>query len=240
MIKYPFKILSKADPLWISPFRSKTEKDILEASTILGDAKEFNILKSVILEILGIPEKLPQSIQLAWLYKSRELSMGSDLALRFPKCPHCHRPSETVVTLENLLEKEPQEASRLKRFDPLEIDYNPRISQDWLRFESVEKPLTILEASKYSTMWEKCRPRIREVGGNCLLCQQEIRVPVNSWDFAIKSISEHSNASIYRAYNALVHHGFTQADVDQMYPFEREVQLGIIKEKTEEILGKEK
>lgn len=238
-VKIPFQILAKGESIEVACITSAIEKASLEIQALKKDAF------GDICDLYNIPSGLPESLKMVTLLKIREISNGSDCNVKFTKCPHCSRPSEGVIYLENLLD--------FSNFDQVErfrdISVKPEILRGATRLEEmidapisktlefIEDPVEVkslldLQELKKSLLFRF--PKIRKtLPCKCPLCRNEIQVSLTK-DFCLKALSEHDIASMYKTYHSLVINGFSKADIDSMLPFEREVQKGLIDKVIEE------
>lgn len=236
-LQVPFEIIKGQNRL-VRPMRSYTEKTILEFGVMTEDE---NLIFDNVCELLEVPEDLPYLMKLAWIYKVREISFGSDLRLTY-KCPHCGQITESVILLEDLLswpvwDALPKELQDLKLKNP-DITYGEISEAGFVQscklVETLE-PKNLHEASQIAIALKAKLPQMRKtIDSKCAICRGVKPINIVNRKFAIDSLSEQSMVSMLQAYNAMAMNGFTKADVDSMLPFERELHLGFFKQRTEE------
>lgn len=239
-MEVPFEII-KGKPVKVKPFKSKKEKAILEFSLMVED--EMEVFRNVC-KILKVPEDLPFELKLAWIYKLREISFGGDLDIGYT-CKGCRRYMQSKIVLENLLEY-PIWDKLSKELQNIPLIGNPGIQEiqkanlsdlerlTGQKVKSLSHGTSLLIAVKSKV------PRLKKTIAAKCLCGCENPVEISSIRFCLKSLSDRNMTSMLKAYHALVGAGFTKKDVDSMYPYEREIHLIFLKERTDEILGKKK
>lgn len=237
-IKMPFQILATGETIEVSPISSAVEKAALEIRALKEDAFED------ICDLYGVPKGLPDSLKMATLLKIREISNGADCQVKF-KCPHCHRPSESMVLLENLLD--------FSNFEKVQRFRDAKLSPEVVTGETklgkiLETPMTgalryfedkpdlktLMDVKDLYQSLVFRFPKVKtSLCARCPLCMgfKEFKLTKG---FCLEALSEHSISSMYKTYHALVINGFTKLDVDSMLPFEREVQKGLIDKTIEE------
>lgn len=239
-LQIPFEIIKGATPFLVRPMRSHIEKTILEFGVMTDNA---DLIFDNVCKLLGVPDELPYMLKVAWIYKVREVSFGSDLLLTY-KCPSCGRVTESVILLEDLLSwPEIPKLRELGKFyelkDPdvpyTKIENAGLISSS--KYLKVQDPKTLEEARDYAISLRSRLPVVKRViHSKCQFCPNHKAIGITNKQFVLDSLSEHSMISMVQAYNAMAINGFTKLDVDSMLPFERELHLGLFRKKTEETL----
>lgn len=217
----------------IKPYDSKTEKSILECNYFIEgvEAKFNNICR-----LLNVPVELDDRLKMAYIYKLRAISFGDDLDILY-KCPHCSRATETIVSLDNLLD-----------FNE-EYDYNI-VLKDGVTLSDImnAKPSTCLKLIEHHTCelnslidvnklyigLRSIIPTFNKPKAKCLFCQAESTLEV--WDkaYLIDTLSSYTVQSIYQVYNVLAYNGFPPSDVDKMLPFERTFHYNVCQQRIQE------
>lgn len=240
-LSVPFEIIKGASPKWISPMQSYIEKTILEFGVMTEDA---NLIFDNVCKLLGVPENLPYLMKVAWIYKVREISFGSDLRLTY-KCPHCGQITESVILLEDLLswpvwEKLPPELQSLEFHNP-DITYGEILEAGFIsscKLAKVPDPKDLHEANQIAIALKAKLPQMRKsIDAKCAICRNPKEINIVNRQFVIDSLSEQTMISMIQAYNVMAMNGFTKGDVDSMLPFERELHLGLFKKRTEEAMN---
>lgn len=241
LIEVPFELVKGEDPLILRPMTSGMEKSILDYTVMTDDtARIFN----QVCRFLGIPEDLPHELKMACVYKVREISFGSDFRVSY-QCPGCGRVTEGLVLLEDLLDFRlwsslPEELRSLK----LKVSLRPKeILQagitDVLRILDIPsdaKSLKLTDLSKYAIALRAKVPRLKKtLKCRCMFCPTGREIDLFNHKFCLSSLSEHTPLNMIKVYSALVNAGFTKQDIDGMLPFEREVHLNLIRERTQQI-----
>lgn len=234
-MEVPFEMI-KGVKEFITPFKSKTEKEILEYSLMTDD---LNLIFRNVCKSLKVPEDLPYEHKLAWIYKTREISFGSDFQIQY-KCPSCGRYMENVILLEDLLEypvwdKLPEDLKSIKLLDgvtvrdlvTLKVSDLPRVTN--AKFNSLQDATKIMIALKSKV------PRLKKTKTTNCFCGYKKTIDLTKSGFCINSLSTHTMLSMIQAYHVLVMNGFTKLDVDSMFPYEREIHLDLLKQRTTEI-----
>lgn len=226
-IKIPF--YPNLPEVFVKPYTSGTEKTSLEIRTVLPDVGNAHF--DAVCNLFEVPKEFSDDLKIAYLYKLREVSLGSDLEMKW-KCPHCKKPTEGRIFLEDLLifpdaEKEwtLEELEFLKTAKPAEVV--SKFFPDFL--EKFSKIPEIFQ--KYQEIKSKL-PRLKQsLECTCLFCQGKNHVKISDKEFCMNSLSERTIQTLYQAYFFLVQNGFSKSDVDSMFPFEREIQLSFVDEK---------
>lgn len=239
MIEVPFEVIKGAKPYTVKPFTSKTEKSILEFGVMMDDE---DLIFDNVCRLLEVPDDLSLQLKLAYIYKAREISFGSDLTIRF-KCPKCGQIAESVIMLEDLLSwdhlKDVPEYLQDLELKNKDVTYSEivklPVTAAWEYF-GARKPASLAEAVKYAVALKSKVPVLKESLNAKCFCGYQKPVNLHNKKFCLDSLSEHTASTMLQTYNTLVFNGFTKLDVDSMFPFEREIHMGLFKEKTEKFL----
>lgn len=194
----------------IKRFTSRQEKESL-LETMSGD---YNIFK--ICEILEIEASNKLEAE-ALIMKAIEISVSENLETK-SSCPACSKVnlnsipinefffnSENIL-LENIID------------DVSEIDNIDFENMDITYYDELEQK--IKENNKYLF-----NPTSNIV---CIHCKEEYKIYIEP----VKYISKFSLTNIYEQYSDITYYSnMTKKDVDDMYPFEREIFIGLIQAK---------
>lgn len=235
----PFEIIKGKPPYMVNPMTSKVEKSILEFSLMTDDTA---LVFRNVCGVLNVPEELPHMLKLAYIYKCREISFGSDLLIGY-KCPKCKHYMESSVLLENLLEWKlydnlPEHLKNIKV--PEHFGYKEICevkTHELISIFGLPNDSKLSDVINYNIALKSKVPTLKKsVYAKCI-CGHHKEIRIDNHKFCLDSLSEHKLLTMYKAYNALAMNGFTKLDVDSMLPFEREVHLSLIKERTSKILN---
>lgn len=221
----------------ITPYNTAMEKDLLLMASFdienLDDAlkilnfDEYNEYK---VEDLSYEEKV------CILYKFRELSIGSEVEIKF-KCQHCGLPNDGVLDISDNIVPASRNDKNIKKL-------NIPVTDDNLsNFLPDEIDVDELEIDKYDELFE--RVKNNQISYNfvktckCIKCRKENEFIINSAKTVLEYLSEDNLMSLYKTYNNMIFFGkMSKVDIDTMYPFERTVFVGLINKTKEELAKK--
>lgn len=246
----PFKIAEPDYYIMLNPILSRQEKQALEVQALFESLPQQQIVDKIC-EVYNVSTKLPQDLKLAALLKVREISNGSDCKIKF-KCPNCSRVTEDTILLEDMLDF--SNYKKVTKFRDFDIK-NLTLSQmsDIIQLKNITSVkltdiLSILDPNKHNLEFSNLG-QLTELAGSmiarigvlktetkckCILCQHEHSLKIDQ-EFILNNLSEHSISSMYKTYHQLVINGFSKLDVDSMYPFEREIHVGLIDQRIQEM-----
>jgi len=215
----------------IKPYTTKQEKDILLSCTF--DAQDFQ----QIFDILDFKTQydLTSQEKTIILYKYREISLGDEVSVIF-NCNNCRQRSENTINVEasSFILKNSRNDTDIKKLNKEATDENLKefvdIDCDELEIQEYEILKNRIEQNQISFNF------IKNV--NCLICGSENAFDVGDLKYICEIMSDDTLKTLYESYNYLIFGNFTKTDVDQMYPFERDIFIGLL-EKTRKDLSKD-
>lgn len=225
----PIEINSKN--FLIKPYTSSIEKDILIMSSFgIFDLDE-------VLRILDLDENIIKSLsqneKKVMLYKYREVSLGDEIEIKY-NCKHCNKTNETALIASDFVVK-----SKLNDPDILKIDkeVNEHNIADFL---TSNVDLMELDIDEYEALIERVKDNQCKFNfiksRHCMYCKGENLFDIGSEKYIIEQLSDHSLMTIYKMYNNMMVFGnISKADIDEMYPFERAIFIGLLNSTKEEI-----
>lgn len=219
--------------LLIKPYTSKVEKDILIMSSFeIFDADEA-------LRVLGVKKKIRKSLsnneKKALLYKYREVSHGNEIDIKF-NCKKCNKTNESAILASDFIVK-----SNLDDSDILKID--KEVTENNLSDYLINNiDLEELDIDEYEALLNRVKLNQNKFNFTkickCLSCKADNIFDIGSEKYIIEQLSDSTLVSLYKTYTNMIMFGnMSKADIDEMYPFEREIFIGLIS-KTKEDMGK--
>jgi len=216
----------------LHPYTTSQEKDLL----LLGTIGEENL--DVALRICKVHQTTIDDLsffeKLAYLYKLREVSVGSEMSVKFT-CKHCKVGSENSIDIEHII-KNPENTSELIK------DQYTKITDSNLhtylgKSEEFVQNLEINEFTKLRKMTERnCVDFNFKCPVRCQQCRKTNHINIESAKFCIDVMSEDSLVSLYQSYNDLIFFGtYSKLDVDSMYPFERTILTQMLNKTREDL-----
>lgn len=218
-IRVPLEM--NARTYWLSPFTSKIEKDILIMTSFeVKDVDKY-------LELLGFYEydELTDDEKKVILWKFREISLGNEIEIRFT-CD-CSQVVETQLQASDFLVPS-------KRNDDIK-KLNIRVTDETLhRFVDLNQDeLDDLPLKDYEFLLRIVKENqetydyIRKA--KCPSCGKSKSFNLGDFDYILDSLSDENLSSMYKVYSHLTYNGkFTKEDIDNMYPFERTIFVGLL------------
>lgn len=227
----PVEINSKK--MLIKPYTSKVEKDILIMSTFeVFDMKE-------VLRILELDENIINSLteneMKVLLYRYREASLGDEIQIKF-KCKDCNKPNESaIITTDFIIPSKHNDDDILK----IDKEVTEENLKDFL-INSIE--LDDLDIDEYENLIIRVKENQNTFNFvkscKCMYCKTPNFFNIGSPKYIIEQLSEHTLMTLYKTYNNMMMFGnLTKTDIDNMYPFERTIFIGLIT-KTKEDMAK--
>ena len=228
MLKVRYKYADKEFVL--QPYSTAQEKDLLLLEAV-GDGD-----LDIALEICGVLPEVSSSLTVnekkAMLYKLREISVGSDINIKFT-CTKCKAANENDMSIENLITAPAID-------NHLVTDVFKELTEDTLsefieisdvnemELDEFDETMSIVKDSIHK--FEFKRPVV------CQKCGFTNKINVEDSAFVISVMSEDSLMSLYQTYNDLTFFGkYTKADIDTMYPFERTIFISLLNKSREDL-----
>ena len=206
----------------IEPYTTFVEKDILLR------ASHGNYTSDEILDILGISDcsKLTEDAKKYLLYRFREISIGSEINIKF-KCTECGMGNDSSLDTDGIMKPGKRNDPDILKRDDIVTDDNlhlflkEKIDIDDLDIDEFDELKQRIQDNQiYFDFKRKCR---------CLKCQSVNTIDISDLEYIVDSLSEDTLMTLYKTYNFLNYFGkYTKADVDGMYPFERSIFLGLL------------
>jgi len=213
----------------ISPYDTKTQKDIVIFSELCSDFNEEAV--DNILSILGIQyNHLTLDEKLALLYKIRSISVGEKLIVN-SICPNCKNKQMFELDISDIV-IQPEIVD-----DKIIDNYQEFREEDIQSY--VQEDVNELDLDEYDRLIDKIKRSI--VKFNFLhdvrcVCGQSFKINLKDIKLCIKSLSDESLKAIYESYNNLTYYShYTKMDVDSMYPFERAILIAMLNETIKKI-----
>jgi len=216
----------------IRPYNTSQEKDLL----LLGTIGEYNL--DVALRICKVDQHVIDTLsfyeKLAFLYKLREISIGSEISVTFT-CKSCGTGSENTIDIEHIIEP-------AKSKSDLVVDVYEKITDENIH-KFLNKPESYvhnLELSEFyhlkDVVKESCVEFVFSREVTCQKCKEINYINIESPKFCIDVMSEDSLVSLYQSYNDLIFFGkYTKLDIDSMYPFERTILTQMLNKTREDL-----
>lgn len=158
----------------------------------------------------------------ALIMKAREISVSESIELT-SSCPNCDYINMTSVDIPSMFFKG-------------EIDSKiPEGIYEDLSEVDIEG-LEDLELDKYNELENKLESNNKNIFDNvveinCLSCKYKYQTKIEP----LKFISKFSISNLYEQYSDITYYShMNKSDVDNMYPFEREIFIGLIQKKEDE------
>lgn len=223
-MKVPITIGSKS--FLIQPYKTYQEKDILLLSSFDIDDLDR------VLDILNFKaDGLTDDEKRLILYKHREISIGDDINIRF-KCKACGQGNESILTASNFIIDSVLNDTDIKKINKEVTDENLH------EFVDIDvDDLDILDFELLKNRVKDNQIKINFVkSAYCLKCNEEHPFDIGSAKYIIEIMSEDELMSLYKTYSSMIYFGhFTKEDIDNMYPFERTVFVGLLNKIKEDL-----
>ena len=230
-VKFQIPVELNSKKLLIKPYTSKVEKDILIMSTFeVFDMKE-------VLRILELDEHLINSLSenemKVLLYKYRESSLGDEIQIKF-KCKECNKQNESSIITSDFIVYSKRNDEDILKIDKEVTEENLK---DFLLSNINIEDLDIDE-------YENLIIRVKENQNNfnfvkeckCMFCRTSNFFNIGSPKYIIEQLSDHTLMTLYKTYNNMMMFGnLTKTDIDNMYPFERTIFIGLITKTKEDM-----
>lgn len=229
--EFKFKINVNNKDIFITPYTTKMEKNIL----IMSAMKEYDI--DEILRILGIDElilsTLSENEKKVILYKFREVSLGDEVQIKF-KCENCSTTTETELYVSDFIVE-----AELNDDDVLKLD--KEVTEENLNeFLKTEIDILNLDVDVLEKLTQRVKKNQNVFNFNksvkCLKCKKEHLFYVGDPSYIVEQLSDQTLHSLYKTYNNMMMFGnMSKDDIDSLYPFERTIFIGLITKTKEEI-----
>lgn len=210
---------------YLEPYTSKQEKELILIQAYSPSITEENLDDALrICNFEGDISSLTLQEKILILWKYREISISENVSLKF-QCPHCGTMCDNDVKITDLYipAQEPSESV----IDNYDGTGEVSLSDDADLNEYIQASKDI---DKHIGHFDFTRPCM------CVRCKKPVNVDLSKPEFVLDNMSEKSIQGIYDQYNSLVYFGhYSKLDIDSMYPFERDVLLGILQKTIEEI-----
>lgn len=225
-MKVPFE-LNGQDYL-IQAYNTFQEKEILLLSSfgVEDFDRVFEILNFECPDISDDEKKV-------LLYKFREVSIGDEIDVKY-KCDSCGHGNDAVLEASGFVIPSKRNDSDIKKiFKPFsEDDMN----------DYVDKDVDELDLDEYEELKQRIIDNQTSISfikqAKCGICSHPKKFNLGDTKYIIEIMSEDTLMTLYKTYNFLVYFGkYTKEDVDKMYPFERNIFVGLLN-KTKEDLNK--
>lgn len=223
-VKFQIPIEINSKKMLIKPYTSKVEKDILIMSTFeIFDMKE-------VLRILELDENIINSLSenemKVLLYKYRESSLGDEILIKF-KCKECNKHNESSIIASDFII-----FSKRNDEDILKID--KEVTEENLKdFLLSSINIEELDIDEYEILIKRVKENQNSFNFvktcKCMYCKSPNNFNIGSPKYIIEQLSDHTLMTLYKTYNNMMMFGnLTKTDIDNMYPFERTIFIGLI------------
>jgi len=208
----------------IPRYKTREEREVL----LLEDNESLDTVLKILLNI----KSLNDLETLAILIKAREISV-SDLLSGMIECPNCKIVNDYNIDLSEVINLDPdflmttEENEKYPNF-PIGLFNNVdeiinNREQDNIILKDINEIIKIMKRNNQNIL-NLLHTKI------CRSCKNEINIPINPKEI----LSRVSLVGLYDEYSGLTFHGkFSKIDIDDMYPFERELFINLTKKKLE-------
>jgi hypothetical protein len=213
----------------IKAYTTAIEKDILLLSSF-----DVNDLDSV-LDVLGFCDykDLSEDEKKVILYKHREISLGDVVDVKF-KCNSCGQGNDGELDAGNFAIPGKRNDKDIKK---LNKEFHESNMQDYVDIDVDE-----LDIDEYELLKQRIIDNQTTISfikeAKCLKCGTSNKFNLGSPEYIMEIMSDDSLMTLYKSYNFLIFFGhYSKSDIDNMYPFERSIFIGLLN-KTKEDLAK--
>lgn len=226
-MKIPFELGGKE--YQINAYNTSQEKEILLMHSFgVHDLKK-------ILDVLNFNEydNLTDEQMKVILYRHREISLGDEISVKF-KCENCGQGNDGIIEASNFLingkRNDPDVKKLLIPFEEENMNKYVDIDVDELDIDEYEElKKRIIDNQEKISFVKSC---------SCMKCGTKRNFDLSDPSYIIEIMSDDTLMSLYKTYNILnFFGGYTKTDIDSMYPFERNIFVGLLK-KTKEDMNK--
>lgn len=213
----------------LKPYLTSQERDILIYSSVTEKLNIDDIIEmlSPNIEYSGT---LTKAEKISILYKLREISIGDEIDVKYA-CGGCKRTIETSISVSDIIEN--REIRDYKGFKLKEVfsndinKYVQNINADELDIDVYDDLADYIEQNKVKFSFE--------VPSMCPLCNHINNVNIEDTKFIIDNLSEDVIATFYKSCADMIFHGnYSKESIDNMYPFERNIFIGLLNKQLEE------
>lgn len=225
-MKVPFELNGRN--YLVQAYNTFQEKEILLLSSFGVDDfdRVFEVLNFECPDISDDEKKV-------LLYKFREVSIGDEIDVKY-KCDSCGHGNDAVLGATDFVIPSKRNDSDIKKiFKPF--------SEDNMH-EYVDIDVDELDLDEYEELKQRIIDNQTSISfikqARCGICNHPKKFNLGDTKYIIEIMSEDTLMTLYKTYNFLVYFGkYTKEDVDKMYPFERNIFVGLLN-KTKEDLNK--
>lgn len=210
---------------YLEPYTTAQEKELILIQAYSQNITEENLDDALrICKFSGNISDLTLQEKILILWKYREISISETVALKF-QCPHCGTMCDNDVKITDLY---------LPAEEPLKSIHDNMNGTGTVNISDDADIETYMQAckdiDKHIGHFDFTKPCV------CLKCKNEVNVQLSDPSFVLDNMSEKSIQGIYDQYNSLIYFGhYSKLDIDSMYPFERDVLLGILQKTIKEL-----
>jgi hypothetical protein len=223
-VKTKFKIGDRT--VLIKAYNTEVERELLMIP--MADDEITSDELDQALELLEFPlpyseyHEFSDELKVAILYKYREMSISENINIKFT-CPHCGQILDNTIPIKDILVPPKIVVDYVK--DPLRFvkpsDAVDLITNDDLEFSELKKIQENI--SDYVTTFNFKRD------ARCLICGKPSKVDLFNPKFCLDNMSEKSLGGLYSMINQMTHYShYTYSDIMKMYPFERDILMGLL------------
>jgi hypothetical protein len=214
----------------IEPYRTYQEKDILLSSSF-GITDLDEILKIVNFKFPDI--EITDDEKKVLLYKHREISLGDEIDIKF-KCDECGQVNDGVLLANNFVSSGIRDDEHIKKINK---NFSEKNMQEYVDVDIDELDIEEYENLKQMIIDNQIKIDLSK-SCKCLKCGSEKSFNIGESEYIIEIMSDDNLMSLYKSYNHLTFFGnYTKQDIDSMFPFERNIFIGLLN-KTKEDLSK--
>lgn len=248
-----FRTLKYGDKSFrITPYNSAQEREAIVGITINEDEINEDSLFEFLCHFKNCIDlnetefnNLTKNEIMYILWMLRGISVGEDVNVD-SKCPSCGTVSNYDVNVSSdiLLVKNSGHSNTIKIKNLIFIfkdNYSGIITDDTLASflsinsseEDISNVIDNLDLEDYEFLFSEVEKRIQKFNFTntikCDSCKEDVIFRLSKPSFILTSLSEDSLISFYKTLSFLVFYGkYTKADIDSMFPFERNILTGML------------
>ena len=226
-----FELLKGFAPLKIKFIKSKFERNIVN-QLILVDNNDLifdNICRKLKIQDYSIENKF------VIIYKLREFSYGDSININY-KCKNCKKAMTGEISISNIISHENvilENEINKDFYNTKELDIEKLKITDAIKFFNKEINTADDAFELYRELISRI-PNYNNVKTNrCIFCNEENEFNLFNKKFCIETLTEYKPLDFIKMYQMLVFNGFSIKDIDELYPYEREMHYQIIVNKLE-------
>lgn len=215
----------------IKPYTTKVEKDILIMTSFgIFDMDE-------VLRILDLDNEIIKSLsnneKKVLLYKYREVSHGDEIDIKF-KCGKCGKTNESVIIASDFIVESVKNDSDIVKIDKEVTELNIR------DFLNQHIDIENMDIDKFEELLEKVKLNQNTFNFTksckCLSCKEPNNFNIGDEKYIIEQLSDNTLVAMYKTYTNMIMFGnMSKHDIDDMYPFERSIFIGLISKAKKEM-----